>query len=113
MWWKPRFSLLSLFSPQIISQRNPVFGGNPGPLQVQPVTEQPELWLFRCCFSLFLSERRPAKRVLAPEPYVSGEAYSTACVRQVSAGDRPMLMGGFACGRFPFKGCLFQMRRVT
>jgi hypothetical protein len=24
-----------------------------------------------------------------------------------------MLMGGFACGRFPFKGCLFQTRRVT
>jgi hypothetical protein len=47
------FSLFSLFFPEIISQRDPVFGGNPGPPTVELPAEQRELSLFRRCFSLF------------------------------------------------------------
>jgi hypothetical protein len=39
------------FHLQIISQPHPVFGGNPEPLTTPPMTEQPEIWLFRRCFS--------------------------------------------------------------
>jgi hypothetical protein len=47
-------SLFSLFFHRIISKRDPVFGGNPGRLPVQPMTEQREFSLFRRCFPLFL-----------------------------------------------------------
>jgi hypothetical protein len=53
-------SLFSLFFPEIISERDPVFGGNPGPSPVQPMTEQRKPWLFRRCFPLFLCERKPS-----------------------------------------------------
>jgi len=51
-------SLFPLFSPEIISERDPVFGGNPGPSSAQPMMEQRELSLFRRCFPLFLYKRK-------------------------------------------------------
>jgi hypothetical protein len=46
-------SLFPLFFHRIISERDPVFGGNPELPPVQPMTEQRELSLFRRCFPLF------------------------------------------------------------
>jgi hypothetical protein len=60
-------SLFSLFFHGIISERDRVFGGNPGPPPVQPMTEQREPSLFRRCFPLFLCELKPSQVALAPE----------------------------------------------
>jgi hypothetical protein len=44
------FPLFLLFLQEIISEQDLVFGGNAGPLQVPPMTEQRELSLFPAFF---------------------------------------------------------------
>jgi hypothetical protein len=67
IWGGSVSGAISLFSRQIISQRQPVFDRNAGPPPVQPMTEQRKPWLFRRCYSLFLSASDQLKMPLAPE----------------------------------------------
>jgi hypothetical protein len=60
-------SMFSLFFHGIISEGDCVFGGNPGPPSVQPMTDQRELSLFHRCFPLLLCERKPSQVALRSE----------------------------------------------